>query len=354
MSLRLMLFTILDVLIPLVKGKTPLENKVLVLTLISPALAFLKCRKKITLGVKLMLLAWIWGVAVAVRKHTALLGSSYRYNGLIEKILFLMNTVQSSEMDEREAQLSLTLMAIVATVVSLMKSNPTGNPDFLPHYIVQHVPFTLYKFLSSHGFWKLFWLFCFLAQGWKIVKTEVRGGLIGLGASLLFFLARIDRKLIRKNAGWFAAGLLAVPFAAYALYKKGWFKRIARSETVQTRIEMAKAFWPMFKKRPYGYGNDNLREHTCMYKTEKHEKLEARTIFDRFHNAYLDELAMRGPLGLLAFLYIPFKLLRRKGSDHLTAVQAGIVGYLAEDIVGFGSVAADWTYYRLTGMGNVL
>lgn len=198
-----------------------------------------------------------------------------------------------------------------------------------------------------------------------IVLTGSRSGVLGIvvAAAVLagwFLTASLVK---RQNKGLAALVLFGLVVAAAGVLwlrspngggrlenrLPSWFTRVVMTTDYgQDRSVLAGVAWQSFKERPLlGWGPEMFE---AAYERHFDPQGPTGTLlelwYDRSHNQFMDELAMRGALGLAAYLalwgaafFLLFRRLRQGDDDETATVLliGGLAGYLLILMFGFES-----------------
>lgn len=197
-----------------------------------------------------------------------------------------------------------------------------GNPAYVAPYLLFSIFYAVYlwgekvsrKALANLGYGFLILIFMFF-----FMLSQTRGGLLGLGAGIILFLAYLLFVLPKAKKRPLALVLLIFLLLGGSLinYRRSNFVKqlpggrifdIALSDqTVNTRLWTWGSALKGFKERPLlGWGLENFTAVFDKYFDPRHAVpgVETETWFDRAHGIYFDYLAETGILGLLGYLSI--------------------------------------------------
>lgn len=240
------------------------------------------------------------------------------------------------------------------------------NPLEMATYAFVAAVATAYLLVRSRErYQKIFFGFSLFLHLLIIVLTGSRSGVLGLvvAAAVLtgwFLTASLVKRQNKKLAGLVIIGLVVAaagvawlrsPNGGGRLENKlpSWFTRVVMTTDYgQDRSVLADVAWQSFKERPpLGWGPEMFE---AAYERHFDPQGPTGTLleqwYDRSHNQFMDELAMRGALGLAAYLalwgaafILLFRRLRQGDEDETATVLlvGGLAGYLLILMFGFES-----------------
>jgi tetratricopeptide (TPR) repeat protein len=261
-----------------------------------------------------------------------------------------------------------------------------GQPNFLAHYLIVVLPFTVYAlfFLSKNVYLRILYILLTSVQGACLVFTLSRGAWISVGASLfllmLWSLFRKNKKIITWLV--FAVTTLLFIISVFTgtrqailnhLYKSDLrsFQRLVsvldfENGSNKIRLFYWKAAFHTFKTAPlerqvFGYGPDVLPDvFVGMYQPEWANYERMNSFPDRAHNFVLDILLQFGVIGFLVFGsfsgYIIYKLAQyawkeNQPQEYWLAVSFlfALFAYGINNLFSFSLIGMNVIFYALLG-----
>lgn len=310
--------------------------------------------------------SWAASTVASRRKAISAKGTYLRQDGLwalASNVISFFATAQAPSRKIENAMLAAG--AIVAGYAFIQKAGkdwipswgsgdrPTstmGNPDFYPHYLAMLAPIAAGRVLGGrHPEEKVGWLAYLAGILGAITISRTRGSYLALGAGLATFFLRLDRKTIRENKWWLVGiAVAAAPFVPFLVRK-------AR-DLVKAGVGHRSRIWKLgiqaWRKKPIlGHGNDTSRPAMNAAKTPDVELGEPGGNYDRAHNQFIDELAMRGGLGLATHLAFWGRAITRGKNGLQRASHAGaIASFLGQNLVSFQVVTTASAAWMIAGM----
>lgn len=224
-----------------------------------------------------------------------------------------------------------------------------GNPDFWPHYLSMLAPIAFGRFLANpNPEGKLGWLAYLALLLGSILISKTRGTYLALGAAAVAFITRTDRQALVRNRWWLLGlAVSSAPFLS-GLAKKA--SKIIRGGLGQ-RLRLWKLGIRVWLKRPiFGWGNDAIREPMQSMKTPDVVKGEDGSI-DRSHNQLIDELSMRGIVGLSSFMTFWCSVILHSPQTPVGAGRAGaIAAFLGQSLVSFQVAPTQLAAWTVAGL----
>jgi hypothetical protein len=257
--------------------------------------------------------SWLLSTAFSSRPALSMWGTWIRGGGLAEKAADMVISLGAANLEPvQKATVEDASFISAAGVAGLAfwqkyKGDPItgekmarpvstiGNADFYPHYIEQVLPLAAGRFLANpHPEAKVAWLgyIGFLLGGVAISKT--RGSILGLCGALCGVLLGLPRDTLYRNR-WWLGGAAAMAGGMLLINRK--------KLNLGQRAKVWKDGLRAIGEKPIlGSGPCNIRTLMTQHKSMETGKGEALINYDRTHNEYLDEVLMRGSVGLLARL----------------------------------------------------
>lgn len=182
-----------------------------------------------------------------------------------------------------------------------------GNPNVFAEYLVLLLPLVVALFFAARRLpHRVLWLGAAAAGGLALLLTFSRGGWVGLAVAGVVFALSYDRRLA---AVLLVAALVVVSLPAgqslillrlQSIVSPGDSSSAYRMAVWRETAGMIHDFWPS----GVGLGH---RAFMTVYPQYMHDRTKRPF---HAHNAYLELLAETGVLGLLAFAWLVWRLLR--------------------------------------------
>lgn len=252
-----------------------------------------------------------------------------------------------------------------------------GQPNWLASFLVLIIPLTLafgLKFGSK--FAKIFLQAFANLQFLALIFTASRAGLLGIGLSLVTFLAILGRQNILKYKIYLTITFLTF-LSLYVIFGTNLTKRTlepitknqlpgqsqqAKSsqptnlsgESAKIRLIVWQGSFDIFKNWPIlGSGPETFVSSYYMFRPRAHnDTAEWEYFYNKAHNEFLNYLANNGGLGFISYLaFIFFALFNlfalSKNPQNLIAKAslASVLGYFLTIFFGFSTVATQTTFF---------
>ena len=329
----------------------------------------------IVLSFLILLLVMFFANLLGAHPRSSFWGNLERMDGYISLVhtfmymLVLGSMLQTKKIWDWLINTSLVIAIIVAfygldqaTDAERMVST-LGNAGYLAIYMLFHVFFALWLFISSQYIVAKFIyaavipLFIFV-----MFETGTRGTVIGLLVGLLVmvcYIAIFKQQSLnyKKLAIGISIALLAL-MATFVVIKESELiqnnknlSRIANisSESLDGRFIVWSIAWQGIKEKPLlGYGQSNFN---YVYNKHYDPRNFYELWFDRSHNFILEWLVTGGFLGLIVYLsifvwcawYLLFRPILNKEDDSFNTLERGVLlgilaAYLTQSLVTFDTV----------------
>ncbi len=350
---------------------------------------YYRLRNAMLLPVLAVLLSWLLSSIFSLRPEASFMGNYLRQEGFwtIVNMILLFFIVSSTFKTTKQVDNLLRVMlwsAFFTMAYGLIQFvgldwmpwaasgnrpfSTLGNPDFFPHFLIMLLPIAIMKFLHARSLELKIYLCLFVAlMAFNVVVAQTRGAYIGVALSIPVLAFFVGRKTYRENRVWlyFIGGALIL-LGGFLIWKMDFLASILRGGLQQTRFFIWLGGLGVFLAYPIlGVGPDALRVASPAYKVLKYSLLEPMNNPDRMHNQYLDEMIMRGAIGLLvyiwmlaAFFWKSLQVWRRTADPYWKAMIAGIavgvLAFLAQNLVAFGVIPTILYFWLLLGMNVAL
>lgn len=332
----------------------------------------------IVLSFLLLLVVMFFANLMGVHPHSSFWSNLERMDGYISLVhtfmymLVLGSMLQSKETWDWLLNTSLAIAIFVAffglfefvtATEELRIVSTLGNAGYLAIYMLFHVFFAIWLFISSQNIVeKILYAAVIPLFVFVMFETGTRGTFIGLLVGLFVmvcYVAMVKQQSLnyRKIVVGISIALLAI-VASFIVIKDSELiqnnknlSRIANisSDDLEGRFIIWSIAWQGIKEKPVlGYGQSNFN-----YVYNKHydpRNFNAQW-FDRSHNFILEWLVTGGFLGLIVYLsifvwcawYLLFRPMLNKADDSFTAMERGVllgilVAYLTQSLVTFDTV----------------
>lgn len=318
-------------------------------------------------GLLPVILSWILSWVSSPKKRLAFWGSHMRQTGLIQETSnFIIAKASTIHRIDWFWNLFAGFIVAVYAIMQYFKKDPIrwgikdrpsstiGSADFYPHYLIMLIPIAITKLLSAK-FWeqKLAWLFYIATMSFATLISRTRGAIAGFLLSVPITLLLQNKDTIKRNKGLLTIGSFVL--AIFAFIKRKWLMSFIKRDynAMNIRFSIWKDSLKVVGKRPlFGYGNDAIRNTISKVRTPETLKMEPNIGFDRTHNQFIDELVMRGSIGLLSYIYLLaralFKGVRNKDVSIRTLV-ASIIAFLTQNAVSFNTSITALTFWQMIG-----
>jgi hypothetical protein len=304
--------------------------------------------------------SWVLSTIFSSNRKLSFYGGFLRSDGLWTLACNLLAYLGSSQLDaagRRKTENAILLagggMAGYALVqkakrdwISWQQSDrpgsTSGNPDFLAQYLGMVLPLAIPRLLAPAPIeQRLGWIAYIAGLLAAIGVSKTRGAILGLAGGLLGYALKGGTK--RRYLWLIAATLVPLVVSRAPFIAPLWRGMRQRTNVWRDAIKT-------WRQRPiFGWGNDAIRSPMTKNKSLATIKGEPATSFDRTHNAYLDELVMRGIVGLATFAGLMWKFY----SMTENPAHAGAMGaYLAHNIVSFPSPETEHLAWTLLGLAG--
>lgn len=340
--------------------------------------------KVISFSMILMLLANLLAFFFASNQNIALIGSPFRYQGLITNLHYLLLAAGSFYCLQKFPQIKLSkwiilslLLTCVVAVAPLLNISPyfqpstygdrvfgtMGNPNYLASFIVATLPFLIFS-RSMAIYLKIP---AILLVVFTLFWTGSRSAWIAITASLFFFAAF---EVIRfKRWKLLIGALCTLLFIVSLVFYQGFFKsaaleRFSIESDQLTSAETRGVLWVagahLIADKPItGYGQDLVRGNIEKYLPDY---LKSNEVFyvDRTHSELIDIGVTTGIFGLLGYLGLLIGSLllglRELYFRKVTAAQSSLlpllIGFSAlslYNLVNFSTISTNILLYIFVG-----
>lgn len=251
-----------------------------------------------------------------------------------------------------------------------------GQPNWLASFLVLTIPLILgFGLKFGPKFAKVFLNISANLQFLALIFTASRAGLLGIGLSLVAFLAILGRQNILKHKIYLTITFLTF-LSLYLIFGTNLTKRtlepIAKyqiplsqqvessqptnlsGESAKIRLIVWQGSFDIFKNWPVlGTGPETFVSSYYMFRPTTHnDTAEWEYFYNKAHNEFLNYLANTGGLGFISYLvFIFFALFNlfalSKNSQNLIAKAslASVLGYFLTIFFGFSTVATQTTFF---------
>jgi O-antigen ligase len=255
------------------------------------------------------------------------------------------------------------LMQSIGGVTHLRPGGTLGHPNHLARYIILFLPMC-FSVLTSRvgGCTKLVALCASLCGLVALALTLSRSGWLGLVAGCVVLTIWIVRKGEFRQVTRWIAGLVVLGAVTAILTPFLIMPRLMAYDenAAKSRIPLMQVAFAMFLEHPLlGVGLNNYGEEMESY-ADSADGLTRDTVLPA-HNTLLLTLAELGPVGLLALLWLAFRVVflgsgvngqaNRLAWMILAGVPAGAVAYFVVVMVNLQYVASDVTFWVLASLG---
>ena len=231
-----------------------------------------------------------------------------------------------------------------------------ANPNQLAMIMAVTVPWSLFLWSRSRGFWRHILLVAGGLQVAAIVATHSRGGAIGLAAGMLAYALLAQN----KARSMLLVGLSAVALVTFA--PKSFWERTQTIDNYQMdasamgRVRAWETGFKAFADHPLlGVGADNYHRSWNIY-TPRNVSAHAYTA----HNMWMQVLVELGLIGMTAFstmfLLIVHGLWKARKVPELAGEARTILASLTALIVcgTTGGYAFNWFFYMVLGLAGAV
>src|SRR3989344_915992 len=246
-----------------------------------------------------------------------------------------------------------------------------GNSTYLAIFIIFHLFFLIYVFLSSSKLWaKLLSGVVFLFELPIVFFTATRGAILGLVGGLFLFsllLAIFGKSKRFRVIAFSSLGVILILLAVFWMIKDTDFAKeqyiLSRfrnlsfqEQTVTSRLTIWSMALEGSKENPIlGWGLENF--NLVFNKYFRPELWSQEPWFDRAHNVFFDWLISSGILGLLAYLSIfvvSLYLLWRNSSDILLPITLTslFAAYFFHNLFVFDNLTSYFLFFSVLGFIN--
>lgn len=303
----------------------------------------------------------------SVAPMVSIFGLAPRYQGLLMYIAIFIASVGVSVLSRKRLEGVLNIAIIGGFAVStfgilqgLIPSltqwwdidsflgrtfSTMGHPSYLADYLLLITPLFYWKWTTSRR-WPI-WSLLGIVVGIALLLTMSRGAILGLAASMLFFVGvygywhKRRGLLISAVAAPLLLMMLVVSVnlapTSFEIKEVPLLKRLVMNEENLRSVSTRFVLWPSavgkILERPlFGYGPDTFA--LSFAKSAPKELLKSENFnayADRAHNFFLDSLMNVGVVGtgfLLLLLWLTIRVVIRSGDLLLLALGSALVGHI--------------------------
>lgn len=303
----------------------------------------------------------------SVAPMVSIFGLAPRYQGLLMYIAIFIASTGVSVLSRKRLEGVLNIAIIGGFVVSIFgilqglipsltqwwdidsflgrTFSTMGHPSYLADYLLLITPLFYWKWTTSHR-WPI-WSLLGIVVGIALLLTMSRGAILGLAASVLFFVGvygywhKRRGLLISAVAAPLLLAMLVVSVnllpSSFGIKEVPLLKRLVMNEENLRSVSTRFVLWPSVVKgisqRPlFGFGPDTFA--LSFAKSAPKELLKSENFnayADRAHNFFLDSLMNVGVVGtgfLLLLLWLTIRVVIRSGDPLLLALGSALVGHI--------------------------
>jgi O-antigen ligase len=231
-----------------------------------------------------------------------------------------------------------------------------ANPNQLAMIMAVTVPWSLFLWTRSKGFWRHILLVAAGLQVSAIVATHSRGGALGLGAAMITY-ALLSQNKARAMALVVIAAIALAIFAPKSFWERtGTIETYEMDASAMGRIQSWETGFKAFRDHPLlGIGADNYHLSWNIY-TPRNVREHAYTA----HNMWMQVLVELGLVGITAFttmfLLIVAGLWRARKNPVCGGEARTILSSLCALLVcgTTGGYAFNWFFYMVLGLAGAI